>query len=549
MLQQLSKYMPVEALGFMPGRETAEVWLLLQAQIEVMLSYDEPLGGLSSDVKRAFNHIGRKQTFFLGEHLGYPQPLLQAWQKFLANFLRRFDVHGCLGACISSNNGFPEGDPLSILAMLTVNWGYHVYMKVFVPRVQAFSFVDNMTLAAREAVVVIQGYFAMLSFMSLFGLTMDEEKTFVWGLDRSMRQHLQSLGFPNCFAAQELGAAMTYGHQIRNRLLKARGLGLEDKWARLRRSYAPTSQKIIMLPRVFWPKALYGAPSCVFSDTHLTMLRRAAVKSLGLNGAGSNPLLRLSLSNDMCCDPGFFQLSRCVATLRRMAIKAPDLLPLWQLWQHNFAGKLQPGPFTKLVGCLSQIGWHILEPPWVVDHDQHTWNLLLMDDKSLDLLLRDAWCQYVAASVNHKTMQGLHGMDFYLTTFEYTKLAPLERALLSSLQSGAFISEYEHAKYDAEKRQICLHCQCEDDRAHWLSCPRFQSLRLAIEGWCPDNVELPRCTTHHLLVPRQQAAHEWRSELLKIPDRTDVFFFASPANRKLHVFIDGSCTVPVHFPS
>eukprot|EP00435_Cladocopium_sp_Y103_P026257 s555_g6.t1 len=55
MLHQLSQYMPVEALGFMPRRETAEVWLLLQAQVEVMLSYDAPLGGLSSDVKRAFN--------------------------------------------------------------------------------------------------------------------------------------------------------------------------------------------------------------------------------------------------------------------------------------------------------------------------------------------------------------------------------------------------------------------------------------------------------------------------------------------------------------
>ena len=128
----------------------------------------------------------------------------------------------------------------------------------------------------------------MLSFMSLFGLTMDEEKTFVWGLDRSMRQHLQSLGFPNCFAAQELGAAMTYGHQIRNRLLKARGLGLEDKWARLRRSYAPTSQKIIMLPRVFGRK-LYMVHLPVFSQIR-TSLCCGAQRSSRLGSTVRDPI-------------------------------------------------------------------------------------------------------------------------------------------------------------------------------------------------------------------------------------------------------------------
>eukprot|EP00435_Cladocopium_sp_Y103_P028157 s555_g7.t1 len=432
--------------------------------------------------------------------------------------------------------------------MLTVNWGYHVYMKVFVPQVQAYSFVDNLTLAAREAAIVIQGYFAMLSFMSMFGLTMDDEKTFVWGLHKLMRQCLQQLGFPCLFAASELGASMTYGHQIRNSIMKNRGLGLEDKWARLKRSYAPGPQKISMLPKVFWPKALYGSPSCAFSDAHLTTLRRAAVKALRLNGAGSNPLLRLSLSNDMTCDPGFYQLRHCIATLRRLANKAPDLLHLWQAWHRKYEGKALPGPFTKLMGCLSQIGWRICEPPWIADHEQHTWNLLLVDEKTLTLLPHEAWCQLLAASVNHKTMSDLVGMDHYLTTLDNMKLTALECSLLSSLQSGAFISASEHAKYDVEKIHICSLCQCEDDRQHWLICPRFRNLRMAIEGWCPDNVELPTCTTHHLLIPRLPVQSEWRCALLQITDRTDSFFFVPPANRLLHLFVDGSCTVPEHWP-
>eukprot|EP00435_Cladocopium_sp_Y103_P016084 s2450_g4.t1 len=136
MLLQLMQHMPIEAVGFLPHREAAEVWFLVQSQIEVMLASGEPFCGLSSDVKRAFNHIGRRQVFHLGAHLGLPPALMRAWQKFLFTFQRRFDVRGCFGPSISSNSGFPEGDPLSIVAMLQVNWGYHCYMKVFAPAVQ-----------------------------------------------------------------------------------------------------------------------------------------------------------------------------------------------------------------------------------------------------------------------------------------------------------------------------------------------------------------------------------------------------------------------------
>ena len=225
MINQLSQYIPAEALGFLPHREAAEVWLMLQGQIEVMLAYDEPYCGLSSDVRRAFNHIGRPQVFQLGHHLGYPPPLLQAWQGFLTDFERRFDVRGCIGDSIKSNSGFPEGDPLSIVAMLTVNWGYHLYMRQFAPKVQAYSFVDNMTLAAREAQHVFQGHFAMTNYHALFGLTMDDDKTYVWGLTTSQRQSLQRMGFPCLYDASELGASMSYGGQNPKPSFEGKGHG------------------------------------------------------------------------------------------------------------------------------------------------------------------------------------------------------------------------------------------------------------------------------------------------------------------------------------
>ena len=36
----------------------------------------------------------------------------------------------------------------------------------------------------------------------------------------------------------------------------------------------------------------------------------------------------------------------------------------------------------------------------------HRWNFMMLDHKTFTLLLEDAWLQFVASQVRHKTMQG-----------------------------------------------------------------------------------------------------------------------------------------------
>ena len=46
--------------------------MMLQAQIELMLQSQQDYAGLSTDLRRAFNHIGRPQVFMLATQLGLP---------------------------------------------------------------------------------------------------------------------------------------------------------------------------------------------------------------------------------------------------------------------------------------------------------------------------------------------------------------------------------------------------------------------------------------------------------------------------------------------
>ena len=305
-------------------------------------------------------------------------------------------------------------------------------------------------------------------------------------------------------------------------------------------------QKLTILPKVFWPKALYSSMNCLISDQYVHSLRTQATKALRLNGAGSNSLLRLSLSDDMQNDPGFYQLHLCLQTLQRMLRKSDDLMHLWTARMSCYDGSFKPGPFSRLLQCLQVIGRSVLDPPWIHDHEQRTWNLVLLDGQTLRLFLQDAWLQHVASSIKRKTTNDMHGLDGYLTLWHTQKMLPLHRSLLSALHSGAFISDFEQSRFDEEKTPFCSQCGCEDDRKHWLQCPRYANLRFLIPGWHVDNAELPDCLVNHLLVPRQPLAVQWRRALWHLEDCTKSFCLQHPPKELNHLFTDGSCTPGDH---
>ena len=63
--RHLSSLLSVEIYGFVPGRESSEVWFLLEVMIETALQSGCGLTGHSSDLVKAFNNIPRTPVFQL----------------------------------------------------------------------------------------------------------------------------------------------------------------------------------------------------------------------------------------------------------------------------------------------------------------------------------------------------------------------------------------------------------------------------------------------------------------------------------------------------
>lgn len=539
LMRRLSAHMNCEAYGFRPGHEPAQLWLVLQAQIELALQSNEVLCGLSTDLVRAFNHIPRQHTFQLATHLGVPARVIHPWKEFLSNCSRAFVVRGAHSTPTLSTCGFPEGDALSVFAMLQLNYAWDLYMKAFSPLVRPLSFVDNLSLVATSAGQLAWGYTCLVTFFQLWNLHTDVGKSYCWSTNGRQRKQLAQFPFPCVESATELGGVLSFTRKRFTGRQLPRIASLTARWLQLKHSQAPLALKFAALPAVFWSAGLHGVAGSCMGENHVDHLRVQAMKMLRLNKAGANGKLRLSLTLTPAADPGFWRLVHTVLTFRRLLWKEPSLGTIWQCFMQNFDGSLFSGPCSQIVVVLNQIGWQV-SPPNIVDHDGCSYDLLQMDDNMLHGLLYDGWLQHVACSVNHRaSMADLTGLDPHLVNLDKTSLTALDAALVGSLQDGAFIGSAIHSKYDVTKQKHCTDCGVPDTPAHWLQCPKYQAEREAIEGWSLGNEDDTGAMQMHLLPSRSPWAVPWKRLLLSL-DQTGIDFLSQPGAGLQHVFSDGS---------
>ena len=108
----------LRSIWILPGCEPSQLWMVLQSDIECHLLAGADLAGLSTDLVRAFNNIPRQHSSALARHVGVPETLMRPWESFLGSCARAFEVHGWLSETTTSCSRLPEGDALSVYAMV-----------------------------------------------------------------------------------------------------------------------------------------------------------------------------------------------------------------------------------------------------------------------------------------------------------------------------------------------------------------------------------------------------------------------------------------------
>ncbi|CAE7670476.1 unnamed protein product [Symbiodinium sp. CCMP2592] len=430
-LQALKHCVPDGLHGFVPGREATSLWYGIQAEIELCAQGDAPLLGLSTDIIKCFNNLPRLPLLAVAAQLGTPWQVLHPWTAFLTQTERRFLVRGQVSEPLKSTSGFPEGCPLSPLAMLLADVAYHAYMQAFVPEVRSLSYVDNLATLASTPAQLARSYQVTQSFMDLLKLSLDVAKTYTWATAPADRRVLPALGLPVSDSARELGGFLAFGPRVHNAELQLRCTALQPVWAALRRSRAPLGLKLSVLPKKCWARALHGIAGCPLGQAHLQSLRTSATSALQIRPGGSSSLLRLSIAHGVV------------------------------LWLPNAAydGRSLHGPFTKLLQVLSQVGWAVLVPPLVMDHEGLQHDVLKAPALLLRRRLEHAWLRFVAFAHKHRaTMHDLDGIDPSLLQADVGGLSALDTARYAAVRSGAFLFDHVQSRFDFTKTGDCDLC-------------------------------------------------------------------------------------------
>lgn len=152
----------------------------------------------------------------------------------------------------------PEGDSMSCLAMVLLNFSYRHYMAHFQPALREISYVDNLEVMGSQPSEIASGLVTLTAWAELFRLTIDLTKSSCWATSPAHRAALNGLGLPVVVAGSDLGASMIYGAQHRNQVLQQRIKSVQPFWSKLRSLRVSVWHKLLLVKM-----ALYSLVRCI----------------------------------------------------------------------------------------------------------------------------------------------------------------------------------------------------------------------------------------------------------------------------------------------
>lgn len=547
-LKFLSQQAPPELIGNRPKKETAQIWWTLSNLVEESFQGGSDLAGACADISKCFNTIPRVPLFTLARLYGLPETFCCTWHRALTGMTRMFQMEGAVSNPLSSTCGMPEGDPLSVCGMFLINLSLHSYFDVYRPNIRLWTFVDDWQFTGKDVASVEEGFQTVGQFTDLLDLTLDERKSYFWGTSGEIRAEFRSQSKDVKLHVRNLGGHVSYCKMPTNFTITDRIRATSPLWTWLKRSRAPTWQKMTIVSVVGWPRCLHAISAVPLGDIHVASLRSKVMQSLGFDKKGANPMIQLSLLTKVRHEPGFHILVTTFRAFRKFCL--PDLaFPILDALSQGTASLRSPGPCHVFLSRLHSVAWTWLGNGIVSDHEGFHHHILHDAVQTVILRLQDAWFARIGAIV--ATRAGFQGMEFVnpsLTCHKHSTLDSEDEGLLRVVLNGTFFTRDKvHATGRVFSKQ-CPFCQEEDSIIHrHYSCAYFQTLRNNV----PREVfqvlsEMPDCTIQHGWICSPPELVLFRQALMDLPDLTNDFSCGLPhiPSGVIHLFVDGSCLCP-----
>ena len=273
--------------GGLPFRSVKDITIQQQFLLEQAHNSNIPQGGFTLDLVKAFNLIPRQMAKRLLVHMGVPSNIIGFWIRSLNHMERTLQIKGFCSKPVPSTTGAPEGDALSVCAMLAIAAVY--FHRMSLCRVTPFTYADNWTFMSNSQRSLFRAFISTLNFAQALQMKVDLKKSWGWGTSKEMRLFWKQTEclFPDQQtvievkqASKDLGCMMQYTRKITLGCFKERMKGAGRRLMRLSKHHISIHDKASKIQTAVWPLAFYGAESQMIGEAHFTKLRRQATEAL-----------------------------------------------------------------------------------------------------------------------------------------------------------------------------------------------------------------------------------------------------------------------------
>ena len=380
--------------------------------------------------------------------------------------------------------GVPEGDSLSVCAMLVVSSAF--YWTFHTPTVFPYAYADNWSYLTTNQRDNIRAFSRVQQLVASLRMRIDYAKSWAWGATAEARREWHEflqLEFSDdnqisiLNSTKDLGCMTHYTRHITLGHLKTKISSAVQRCKRIRRFHADIVQKARFVQTAVWPHAFFGAETQIVGDKHFRTLRREAAAALVGPESQISSWLAVHIFSTQLQDPLLYVISTALSFLRRLFHNNPNLAAQFLTAVINHTGAAI-GPAGAPARYLNQVGW-TLDCTGRLTLDGYL-SVSIRHD-SLRLLrqtLRQAWSYHVNRQICHRKGVVDYPFDFAilsraLKTLSVTALRQVAYNLTGGYQVGAV-----KAMWTSTVTAQCPFCDEIDTHAHQqLHCPAFLSIR------------------------------------------------------------------------
>ena len=264
LLSHWSLTWPSAISGGLPFRGVQDITFMQQFQIESAKTRTLPWRGFTLDLIKAFNLLPRRVLYHLLIHHGAPPASVKFWFLNLSKLTRRLQVRQAIGPAITMTTGVPEGDSLSVCAMLVTSSAF--YWTLSTPTVFPYAYADNWSYLTTNQRDNIRAFRKIQDLVHAFRMQIDYAKSWAWGATAEARKDWQEFlrqEFPHdnqvhiLNSTKDLGCMTHYTRHITLGHLKTKIQNAVQRCKRIRWFQTDLLQKARFIQTAVWPHAFF----------------------------------------------------------------------------------------------------------------------------------------------------------------------------------------------------------------------------------------------------------------------------------------------------